>query len=167
MYNLTGKEIAASGIVTNVTDECIAQHGIDLQLIEVKRLDGFVNSGFIPQEGKTQLCHRVLIEHGVSEEMPDKDVWILNPGQYDITFKQGCKIPVDKLALIRQRSSMLRNGTILHSSVFDAGYECLQIGTVLFVFQRIVIEYGARVAQMYVHNSNVVENLYNGQFQGK
>lgn len=94
--------------------------------------------------------------------------WLLYPGTYDITFYEGCKIPSNYVGLIRQRSSMLRNGTVLHSSVFDPGFETENMGTVMVVNETIFIEEGARVAQIYFHECTPVgeENLYNGQWQG-
>lgn len=93
--------------------------------------------------------------------------WLLYPGVYDITFWEGCKIPSNYVGLIRQRSSMLRNGTVLHSSVFDPGFETDFMGTVMVVNETIFIEDSARVAQIYFHICEEVdkENLYNGQWQ--
>lgn len=94
--------------------------------------------------------------------------WLLYSGVYDITFYEGCKIPHNYVGLIRQRSSMLRNGTVLHSSVFDPGFETEYMGTVMVVNETIFIEEGARVAQIYFHECEPVddENLYSGQWQG-
>lgn len=165
--NLTGKQIVEQKIITKVDNpECIQQHGVDLELIRVQRIDGI---GFIPKQGKTHLAHRV--------EIPPIDIkslnsdtlvsaWSLTPGVYDITFAQGCKIPPNQRLEIVQRSSLLRNGAILRSSLFDAGFETDQIGTVIYIQVPIVIEVGARVAQAYCAVSNEVENLYAGQWQG-
>jgi deoxycytidine triphosphate deaminase len=94
--------------------------------------------------------------------------WLLYPGTYDITFNEGCKIPGNLVGLIRQRSSLLRNGTVLHSSVFDPGYHCDFMGTVMVVNETIFIEENARVAQIYFHECDEVqqEDLYSGQWQG-
>jgi deoxycytidine triphosphate deaminase len=92
--------------------------------------------------------------------------WLLYPGTYEITFWEGCKIPSDYVGLIRQRSSLLRNGTIIHSSVFDPGFETEFMGCVMRVNETIFIEEDARVAQIYFHDCVEVSELYNGQFQG-
>ena len=94
--------------------------------------------------------------------------WMLYQGVYDITFNEGCKIPDNYVGLIRQRSSMLRNGTVLHSSVFDPGFETDFMGTVMVVNEPIFIEENARVAQMYFHECTPVgeDDLYSGQWQG-
>lgn len=153
---LNGKEIVTRGIVTNVPEENVAQHGVDLNLIKVERVIGI---GLIPEKGKT-----VLPEY--QEVLPINNVWRLNPGTYNITFDQGCNIPNDVMLLIRQRSSLLRCGGQLHSSVFDAGYYCSTIGTFMTLNHPVDIEVGARVAQIYNHVTDPVENLYDGQYQG-
>lgn len=164
MANLTGKQLVEKRIITGpITEENIAQHGVDLNLIRVEKIIG---KGFVPRVGKTKLATRQNVEPVQIEVDDEKTIaWHLEPGSYDITFAQGCEIPSDQMLLIRQRSSLLRNGAILHSSCFDAGFRSSNIGTVLHVRIPIIIEVGARVAQIYAHESNVVENLYNGQFQ--
>ena len=91
--------------------------------------------------------------------------WLLYPGTYEITFWEGCKIPSDYVGLIRQRSSLLRNGTIIHSSVFDPGFETEFMGCVMRVNETIFIEEDARVAQIYFHKCEEVAELYDGQWQ--
>lgn len=155
---LNGKEMIAKGIITGPIDpENVQQHGIDLNLIKVEILYCI---GEITKKGKTKLptyCE-VLSKDGF---------WELDPGVYSITFAQGCNIPSNQMLLIRQRSSLLRNGGVLHSSVFDAGFCTENIGTVMVLNHPVRIEVGARIAQIYNHETSEVENLYNGQFQGK
>ena len=157
MYN--AKELVDKGIVTGpILEKNVQMHGVDLNLVAVKRVLG---GGHIPLLGKTVL--------GSYEDVPVVDgMWKLDPGVYDITFAQGCNIPNDIMMLIRQRSSLLRNGTMLHSSVFDAGFETEQMGTVMTVQLPITIEEGARVAQIYSHKGTPVgeDRLYTGQWQG-
>lgn len=154
---LNGKEIVERGIVTNIPAENVAQHGIDLNLIKVERIVAD-SVGFIPEVGKT-----VLPQY--EEVHPIDGVWYLAPDTYNITFAQGCNIPSDQMLLIRQRSSLLRCGGILHSSVFDAGFKTAQIGTFMTIIRPIRIEVNARVAQIYNHICTPVDNLYNGQYQ--
>jgi deoxycytidine triphosphate deaminase len=167
--NLTGKQLAEQGIITNLTEENISQHGVDLNVIKIERIFGI---GRIPKTGKTRLVSYKEVEQvpliiSVEEDgLIETSGWQLSPGTYQVTFKQGCNVPADKMLLLRQRSSMARNGAISHSSVFDAGFKTDNIGTMIIVTHPIEIEYEARIVQIYSHNSNVVENLYVGQFQG-
>lgn len=164
--NLTGKQLIEQKIVTGtIAEENIQQHGVDLNLIEIFRIDGAYENGVVPIEGKTKLAIRVPV-YLADTRVNAKPSWYLTPGAYDITLAQGCKVPPDKFLLIRQRSSLLRNGAIITSSVFDAGFETERIGTVMIVMTPILIEKGARIAQIYAHNSNEVQNLYDGQWQG-
>jgi deoxycytidine triphosphate deaminase len=161
--NLNGKQIVEQGIITKVVnDNCIQQVGVDLELIKVEQVLG---GGFIPKEGKTQLAARIEVK---PEDQPNgTQLWFLEPGVYDITMAQGCKIPANQRLRIVQRSSFLRNGAILSSSMFDPGFETENIGTILHVKLPMVIEVGARVGQAYVSTVNAVgeDYMYNGQFQ--
>lgn len=158
---LTGKQIIELGIVTNPGKDCEQQVGVDLELIKIEKV---VSDGFIPKEGKTILAERRPVK---AVEVDGKQVWQLQPGVYDITVAQGCKIPANKCLRIVQRSSGLRNGVILSSSMFDPGFETSNIGTIMHVQIPITIEVGARIGQAYVDDCYEVEegNLYNGQFQ--
>lgn len=170
--NLTGKQLKELGIITNVPEHCVAQHGIDLELIHVERLK-YDDLGFIPRDPtmRTTICKRTIINPtkvsrlNALNEYEDRDVWQLDAGVYDITLRQGCNVPADQSLKIRQRSSLLRNGAIIHSSIFDAGFKTDKIGTILIVSHPIIIEFMARVGQIYSSVSNEVENLYDGQFQ--
>ena len=51
---------------------------------------------------------------------------------YDITFNEGCKIPENRVAFIKQRSSLYRNGAVINSPVFDPGFETENMGTLLY-----------------------------------
>ena len=144
-----------------------AQIGYDLSLKAVNRigingLEGKIGKVLKDKTELTKYTPQPLMNlDGVSG-------WLLHAGVYDITFNEGCKIPNNRVGLIRQRSSMLRNGTVLHSSVFDPGYYCDFMGTVIIVNEPIFIEENARVAQIYFHECPPVdqENLYSGKWQG-
>jgi deoxycytidine triphosphate deaminase len=142
--------------------ENIQQHGIDLNLIKVERI--IAGSGFIPKTGKTTLAERVIV---MSADIWSSEtyVWDLQPGAYELTFAQGCKVPKDQRMRILHRSSVLRNGGTINSGLFDAGFETSNIGAIMILTQPMIIEVGARVATAITEVSNEVENLYKGQWQ--
>lgn len=142
-----------------------AQVGYDLSLQEVKQLRANPQDKIgVVLASSTSLTDYTTIE---KIQLDGSTGWLLYPGTYEITFWEGCTIPSDLVGLIRQRSSLLRNGTIIHSSVFDPGFETEFMGCVMRVNETIFIEENARVAQIYFHECYEVaqENLYNGQFQ--
>jgi dUTP pyrophosphatase len=159
-----GKNLIEEEIITGpIGEDNVAQHGIDLNVIEIHQVFG---GGIIPTEGKTVIGKSEKVDLTYDAPNTKRNFWLLQPGVYDLKFAQGCNIPPDMMMLIRQRSSLLRNGAILHSSVFDAGFKTKNIGTIIVVNTPIMIEYGARVAQIYGHTCTPVENLYDGQWQG-
>lgn len=166
MSNLNGKQIVEQGIITKVDNqECIQQVGVDLEIIAISEILG---AGIIPKDGKTRLGQYIpqqLVDCPNPNDDKTTKGWYLQPGVYDITLKQGCKIPADQRLQILQRSSLLRNGVLLASSMFDSGFETDNIGTVIHVRVPIYIHFEARVAQAYTTAVNEVENLYDGQWQ--
>jgi deoxycytidine triphosphate deaminase len=93
------------------------------------------------------------------------DGWMLEIGTYDLVFNEGCKILNNRVAFIKQRSSLWRNGVLINSPIFDPGFETDNMGTTMLVTEPIFIEKDARVAQIYFHECEPAEK-YNGQWQG-
>jgi len=141
-----------------------AQVGFDITLKAVQQIgnNGVINKkiGKVLKD-KTELTTYTPLEPG---NLDGVNGWLLYPGVYDITFNEGCKIPANRVAFIKQRSSLYRNGAIINSPVFDPGFETEFMGTLMFVHETLFIEQDARVAQIYFHECEAAE-LYNGQWQ--
>lgn len=159
---LTGKQIIEKGFITKVDNsKCIQQVGVDVEIEKIAKVD---RAGFIFKK-KTILPE--YLEIFPETKIDGCNGWWLYPGYYEITFRQGCKIPATATMRMRQRSSLLRSGAEIHSSIFDPGFETDQMGAFLIVHRRIWIEKGARIAQAYFSENYFVEDkdLYQGQFQ--
>ena len=159
---LNAKEILEEGLI--VLDNAKgkpAQVGYDLSVQSIKSLMGrgavLKNKTIVNQLQSVPLVKQKI-------EGTEVEGWFLNQGAYDITMNEGCNIPSNRTAMVRQRSSLLRNGAIIASSVFDPGFHTKNIGTVMIVTKQIFIEKDARVGQMYFHKNNDAEE-YDGQFQ--
>jgi len=142
-----------------------AQIGYDLSVRAINKLEGvgkvLQSKTILPTYNSCQLGGY----QPKNQPSPSIDGWNLEPGYYEVTFWEGCKIPNNLVGLIRQRSSMLRSGALLHSSVFDPGFETEEMGSFIAVFHPIFIEKDARIAQIYFHECEPVNEVYNGQFQ--
>ena len=138
-----------------------AQVGYDLSIKQINKVGGSI--------GMVLKDQTILNTHTPVEKtsLDGKTGWILYEGVYDVIMNEGCKIASDKVGLVRQRSSLMRNGAIITSSIFDPGFETDNLGTYMIVFETIFIEEDARVAQMYFHECEPVakDKLYNGQWQ--
>lgn len=149
-----------------------AQVGYDLSLKAVQRVGTSVanNPYNVAKDGKIGKILKNKTElttylHVDTINLDGVEGWLLYKGVYDITFWEGCKIPSNRTAFIKQRSSLYRNGAIINSPVFDPGFETDNMGTLLYVFETIFIEKDARVAQIYFHESVNTEVMYDGQWQ--
>jgi len=138
-----------------------AQVGYDLTVKDVKAI-----RGGILYADETQLEPYDQIET-MSVQKVDGDhreVWSLKPGIYSVTFEQGCKLDDQTTAFIRQRSSVLRMGGTVTSGVYDPGFEVDEMGGVMTLTKTVVLEKGARLAQIIMFENNSAE-LYDGQWQ--
>ena len=134
-----------------------AQVGYDLTLKSINK----VNGGAVMQD-KTTIFPYDEIAPTLNDD--GKFVYVIEPGTYSITFEQGCKLDNTHTAFIRHRSSVLRAGGIITSGVYDPGFEVDEMGAMLVATERIVLEKGARVAQIIMIENHEAE-LYDGQWQ--
>jgi hypothetical protein len=149
-----------------------AQVGYDLSLKAVQRVgNSLANSPYNVSKGgkigkvlkdKTELTTYTPVD---PINLDGVKGWLIYEGVYDITFNEGCNIPDNRVAFIKQRSSLYRNGAIINSPVFDPGFKTENMGTLLYVHETIFIEQDARVAQIYFHECISAE-MYDGQWQG-
>jgi deoxycytidine triphosphate deaminase len=134
-----------------------AQVGYDVTLKEIKRING----GMV-------LSDKTLIEDYTpimpTQSPTGKFLFKLEPDTYSITFEQGIKLDLNHSAFIRHRSSVLRNGGIITSGVYDPNFEVDEMGAVLIATKPLVIEKGARIAQVVIFE-NYLSEAYSGQFQ--
>lgn len=134
-----------------------AQVGYDLTLKEIKRING----GMV-------LADKTIIDDYTPvlpvQTTTGKLLYKLEPDTYSITFEQGCKLDLNHTAFIRHRSSILRNGGIITSGVYDPNFEVDEMGAILIATKPLAIEKGARIAQIIVFE-NYTSEAYNGQFQ--
>lgn len=145
-----------------------AQVGFDITLKQVNKIGSRIG-GNTYRDGKIGKVLKDKTELTTYTPYPLQTIdgvvgWLLHEGTYDITFNEGCKIPDNRVAFIKQRSSLYRNGAIINSPVFDPGFETEFMGTVMIVTETIFIEENARVAQFIVFSCKDVdkENIYGG-----
>jgi deoxycytidine triphosphate deaminase len=166
---LNAKQIVDEGLLLlETTQGKPAQVGYDLSLKAVQKIGNRIGGNMFRDgnigkvlKDKTELT---TYTPESSIMLDGAEGWLLYEGVYDITFNEGCKIPENRVAFIKQRSSLYRNGAIINSPVFDPGFETEFMGTLLYVHEPLFIEINARVAQIYFHECNGAE-LYNGQWQ--
>lgn len=163
---LNAKQIVDEGLLLlEHTKGKPAQVGYDLSLKSVQVI-GLNNGAGESRIGKILKDRTELTTYTPKNTIKVDDIegWLFFEGVYDITFNEGCKIPDNRVAFIKQRSSLYRNGAIINSPVFDPGFETQNMGTLLYVHETIFIEKDARVAQIYFHECDPADK-YDGQWQ--
>jgi len=158
---LTAEQILAEGIVIPSEHSKPAQVGIDLSLASVHQCRG----GSMVYKDRTEIDPEIF-EEVKTVQVDGRECWMLDPGTYAITFNEGCKIPAYAAGFILHRSSLYRTGNSIVSPVWDPGFATDQMGTVLIVNVRLIVEKNARVAQMLIHTTDGDAELYDGQWQG-
>ena len=166
---LNSKQIIAEGLLKlDETKGKEAQIGYDLSLKSVQKIGNRIGYNMFKegQIGKILKDKTVLTTYTPVDTimLEGNEGWLLHEGVYDITFWEGCKLPNNRVAFIKQRSSLYRNGAIINSPVFDPGFETDNMGTLMYVHEPIFIERDARVAQIYFHEC-VPASMYDGQWQ--
>jgi deoxycytidine triphosphate deaminase len=169
---LNAKQIVDEGLLLlEHTQGKPAQVGYDLSLKAVQKVGNKIGGGVYnlsrgSRIGKVLKNKTELTTYTLQNTIMLDGVegWLLHDGVYDITFNEGCKIPENRVAFIKQRSSLYRNGAIINSPVFDPGFETEFMGTLLYVHEPLFIELNARVAQIYFHECNPADK-YDGQWQ--
>lgn len=134
-----------------------AQVGYDLTVKEIKKIEG----GMVLVDRTVVDEYKPIIP---TQTQTGKLLYKLEPDTYSITFEQGIKLDLNHTAFIRHRSSILRNGGIITSGVYDPNFEVEEMGAVLIATKPISIEKGARIAQVVIFE-NYLSEAYNGQFQ--
>jgi deoxycytidine triphosphate deaminase len=142
-----------------------AQVGYDLTLHQVKQICSgnhkLTQSGSDIDQSAYIPVPLMINPHNEKEKL-----WALAPGVYSITFHQGCSLPNNIKAEIVHRSSLLRMGVEIKSAVYDPGFKTEFMGAVMVVHNTVTIEYGSRVAQILMAETQLSEE-YAGQFQGE
>jgi len=167
---LNAKQIIDEGLLLlENTKGKPAQVGYDLSLKAVQKIGTSIPGPYNIPNGKVGKILKDKTELTVYNPIDPINLdgvqgWLLYEGVYDITFNEGCNIPDNRVAFIKQRSSLYRNGAIINSPVFDPGFKTENMGTLLYVHETIFIEQDARVAQIYFHKCDPADK-YDGQWQ--
>lgn len=145
--------------LSDLTDAQIQPNGVDLTLEMVLEP---IDAGKIGTEGKTVGSRQAVPPSEVTE---DGRTYYLPPGAYIAQYGETVTIPDGHIGFILPRSSLLRNGCMLHTAVWDAGYTGRGEG-LLTVHHDIEIEEGARIGQLVLAEANH-SGTYDGSYQGE
>lgn len=140
--------------VTPVDADQVQPTGVDLTLDAV-----FTPAG----AGRIDLDGTVVGDRDAVE--PAEDGYRLPTGAYVARYGEVVAVPSGHVGFVYPRSSLMRNGCMLHTAVWDAGYEGQGEG-LLQVHHPIELEVGVRVGQLVLARAGQT-GAYDGQYQGE
>ena len=140
--------------LTPLDDQQVQPNGVDLTAAAIYEQ---TTAGHIGRDDKA-IGDREAVD-------PDSGVFQLEPGAYVVQYGETVHIPDGHIGFIYPRSSLMRNSCMLHTAVWDAGYEGKGEG-LLEVHHEIEIEAGARVGQLVLAEADH-ETTYDGDYQGE
>jgi deoxycytidine triphosphate deaminase len=144
----------------DVDPEQVQPNGVDLRLGGVLE---FTGTGQITQSGKT-ISDREPLDT-VAFDDGDRRGYHLDPGGYVLEYADPVTIPEGHVGFVLPRSSLMRNGAMVNTAVWDAGYSGRGEG-LLQVHNSLTLETGARVAQLVLAAADH-EEFYDGEYQGE
>jgi deoxycytidine triphosphate deaminase len=156
--------------VSPTDDDQVQPNGVDLTLGAVYEQ---VEPGLLGRSGKTVGERRELEprteggndEGGEIEGSQGVPTYQLDPGGYVAEYAERVRVPEGHVGFVLPRSSLMRNASMLHTAVWDAGYEGRGEG-LLKVHHELAIERGARFAQFVLAAADH-EGTYGGDYQGE
>lgn len=137
----------------------IQPNGVDLTIESVLEP---IEPGWIGTDGKSIGDRRPV---PTTETADGAAAFELDPGGWVVQYAERVRIPDGTVGFLLPRSSLMRNGTMVHTAVWDAGYEGRGEG-LLSVHHPIVIESGARIAQLVLANADHT-GTYAGSYHGE
>lgn len=142
--------------VDNVND--VQPNSIDLKIDKV----------FLPQQGVFILSEEKRVHRGSKELLPRKfqdedDWWGLQPGFYEIVFKNEIKLPKGEAGFVIPRSTLVRNGVYLATGLYDSGYEGMMVSGLHVTTGPFYVKKGTRLAQFLLFEAETLRK-YDGVY---
>ena len=143
-----------------VTDAQVQPNGVDLTLDVVYEQ---TEPGRVGRDGKRVGERRRLDPSAASADADD--AYRLDPGGYVAAYAETVRVPEGHVGFVYPRSSLMRNSCMLHTAVWDAGYEGRGEG-LLEVHHPVELEPECRIAQFVLAEADH-DGTYDGSYQGE
>lgn len=145
--------------ITNIDEKQVQPNAVDLRVETIERLD---TDGvtILTEDGKTHMSAKM-----VSPSSYD-GLYHLPVGYYRVTFDHKIAVGEHEAGWTIPRSTLTRNGVIIHSALYDSGYNGKMVAGLQVTTGELHLEPHARVAQYICVDAESV-HLYNGTYQGK
>ena len=156
------KEAIKNGLITNAIDieKQTQSCGIDLTL---NKVESFLERGVLDFDNSERQLPELF------EYKPVNGYYIINRGIYLVTYNEVVDVPKDCCAIARPRSSLLRMGITVETSVWDPAYKGRSQSLLIIHNPRgVKLKQNARIVQLvFLKLDEVAEKGYSGIYQGE
>lgn len=142
----------SGSFLTGVEDDAIQPNAVDLCIDKVWSIHG----GFILS--KDDKKHRQRIELKT-----ENGFYNLSAGTYEISFGNTIKMAADEAGWVITRSTLIRNGLMIITGLYDSGYEGAMAAGLFVGAGPASIEKGARVGQFILSKAEALHE-YDGSY---
>ena len=139
----------------------VQPNGFDLTVSKISRINGV---GRITVDN----ADRKLPDYEAIPWGDAAEIW-LTPGSYAVTFNETVHLPIDVMAFSMQRSSLARSGVLIHTGIWDAGYNGSGAALLYVPMPNgIKIQQNAALIQLvFIALSQPSLRTYDGVYQGE
>ena len=154
--------------ITNVKDEDVQPNAIDLRIGKILR--NITETEEIRDRIKTRVLHDFSLindekVHLPKEEIKPKDgVYSLKQGYYLVEFENRIQVGEHESGLVVPRSTLMRNGVVVFSCLYDSGYCGKMIAGMQVFTPRAYFGEHERIAQYLCFDAESVHQ-YHGSYQ--
>lgn len=162
------KKAVKEGWLVGVLEENIQPNAID---ISINKLFEISDNSFIFSSIKKEHRDRFEIflqpaEIRSNNSFQTVPVWKLNKGVYDFVSSTYVEIPKGLVGWLETRSTLNRNGMIVHTGLYDSGFKGYISGAIYNFLGTAYIEESICVAQFILAES-AGKDLYSGGYNTK
>lgn len=154
--------------ITNVKDEDVQPNAIDLRIGKILR--NITETEEMRDGIKTRVLHDFSLindekVHLPKEEIRPKDgVYSLKQGYYLVEFENRIQVGEHESGLVVPRSTLMRNGVVVFSCLYDSGYCGKMIAGMQVFAPRAYFGEHERIAQYLCFDAESVHQ-YHGSYQ--
>ena len=161
LINIAGVD-SNSELIPPPDDAQIQPNAVDLRVDYIYEMSGRFTLSDNHKESRSTRPHEPIAKWDATMGV-DVYSWILQPGAYEVQFAGKIQIAEDEAGWVISRSSLIRNGCILTSGLYDSGYEG-HIGGVLYVSGgEFLLEKDTRLGQFLTVKAESLHQ-YNGSY---
>lgn len=144
--------------LTDVVEVDVQPNAVDLRVEKIFQTNP---STFVLSEDKK--THRGSKELPTRRFQDEDDWWCLQPGYYEVHFKNKIKVAKGEAGFVITRSTLVRNGVYIISGLYDSGYEGGMVAGLHVTTSPFYVKKWTRLGQYLSFDAEMIK-MYDGAY---